>query len=170
MFLGLSLSAGLSLSGAHGRRDAGPNVAFWCSQAYDSSSRSNAKYATFHPLQGTQNYRQRLPRTSTSELAEAWVGIRFAGLSAHISAHQTSITNESILVADRARAHKREFMGELTAQVEMSNCKAWYENEFLVTYEFWPQTRSFSYQVLQSSFLKNLEIPTSVISHEVSEG
>ena len=47
------------------------------------------------------------------------------------------------------------FTGELTPQVGMSNCKTWYENEFQVSYETWPQTRSFSYQVLQSSFLEN---------------
>ena len=51
-------------------------------------------------------------------------------------------------------------MGELTAQVGMSECRTWYENEFQVSYETWPQTRSFSYQVLQSSFLENSEIPT----------
>ena len=45
-------------------------------------------------------------------------------------------------------------MGELTAQAGTSNCKTWYENEFQVSYETWPQTRSFSYQVLQSSFLE----------------
>ena len=50
-----------------------------------------------------------------------------------------------------------QIMGELTAQVGMSNCKTWYENEFQVSYETWPQTRSFSYQVLQ---LEDSEIPT----------
>ena len=58
-------------------------------------------------------------------------------------------------------------MGELTAQAGTSNCKTWYENEFQVSYETWPQTRSFSYQVLQSSFLKSSEIPLSgQLSHE----
>ena len=57
-------------------------------------------------------------------------------------------------------ASNMHFMGELTAQVGMSNRKTWYENEFQVSYETWPQTRSFSYQVLQSSFLENSEIPT----------
>ena len=47
-------------------------------------------------------------------------------------------------------------MGELTAhQVGISNCKTWYGNESQVSYETWPQTRSCSYQVLQSSFLEN---------------
>ena len=55
----------------------------------------------------------------------------------------------------------RQFMGELTAQVGMSNCKTWYENEFQVSYETWPQTRSFSYQVLQSFLcVENSDVPT----------
>ena len=53
-----------------------------------------------------------------------------------------------------------QFMGELAAQAWMSNCKTWYENEFQLSYETWPQTRWFSYQLLQSSFLENSEIPT----------
>ena len=63
-----------------------------------------------------------------------------------------------LVVVDAQRP--RRFMGELTPQIGISNCKTWYENEFQVSYETWPQTRSFSYQVLQSSLLENSEIPT----------
>ena len=51
-------------------------------------------------------------------------------------------------------------MGELTAQVktsELSNRKIWYENERVCGIDSMPQTRTFSYQVLQ---LENSEILT----------
>ena len=48
--------------------------------------------------------------------------------------------------------HPQYFVGEPTPQVG-SNCKTWYANEFQVSYESWPQTRSISYQALQSSVL-----------------
>ena len=56
-----------------------------------------------------------------------------------------------------------QLVGELTAQVGVSNCKTWYENEFQVSYETNLATNSlvFVHQVLQSSFLEiNSEIPT----------
>ena len=36
-----------------------------------------------------------------------------------------------------------QFMGELTAQVGMSSCKTWYENEFQVSYETWTNSLVF---------------------------
>ena len=62
----------------------------------------------------------------------------------------------------------QQFVGELTAQVGMSNCKTWYEHEFQVSYETWPQTPSFSYQVLRSSFLKKSQTPTEAVEHPSS--
>ena len=47
-------------------------------------------------------------------------------------------------VHDSGATREREpwlFMKELTAQVRISNCKTWYENEFQVLYETWPQLR-----------------------------
>ena len=66
------------------------------------------------------------------------------------------VLQQAVIQAPQPR-HLRatwQIKGERTPQVGMSSCKTWYENEFQVSYETWPQTHSFSYQVLRSSFLK----------------
>ena len=97
-----------------------------------------------------------VPGAPFAGLAElGWLFVHFAGeqLRCAVLADQGA----GALVP---RAAWSQFMGELTAQVGISNCKTWYENEFQVSYETWPQTPSFSYQVLRSSLLENSEIPT----------
>ena len=92
-------------------------------------------------------------------MRERVVGHAGAGLTPHGLAEDSRRDFWSgeigLLVADSGLAvwsSQCQFMGE-----GMSN---WYQNEFQVLYETWPQTRSISYQVLQSSSLENSEILT----------